>query len=95
VGVALVAAADVPVDEDEVSDADVAVVAEAAVPLVDVVWLEVAATVVAATVFVLPGCARLIAPSVAPNSSTAEASRVAAVRRPERPGRTRRLGRRA
>ncbi len=90
VGAALDADADVP-DEDDVPD----VVADTAVPLVADVWLGVFATVAAATVVVPAGCARCIVASVAPNSSAAVASRVAAVRRPERPGRTRRLGTRA
>jgi hypothetical protein len=98
VGVALLA--DVPDDADvvldEVPDDDVPeVVADTAVPDADDVSLAAVAVVAAATVFVLPGWARLIAPSVAPNSRAAVARRAAAVRRPERPGRTRRLGIRA
>jgi hypothetical protein len=55
----------------------------------------VVVTAAAAVVCVVGWCAVPITASVAPNRSALQASRAAAVRRGERPGRTRRLGTRA
>jgi hypothetical protein len=61
--------------------------------VVDDTWVD--ATAAAAVVVVVPGWATVIAASVAPNRIAALASSAAAVRRRERPGRTRRFGTRA
>jgi len=61
----------------------------------EVVDVGVEVTAAAAVVVAAAWWVRLIVASVAPNSSAALAIRAAAVRRGERPGRTRRFGTRA